>query len=147
MKNIIDYIESRISHAEKRVVIYKEGHGENPEQTYNYFGGHHLGYWEGKLSTLKDILDSIEKENCHMNQDSIVSIQSEIINEYQATVTYFNKTFMDIIRLHRGRLYLTEVEVKLVDFAWTCNDMLVDNTKLYSLLYKLDELKKGVKND
>ena len=77
----------------------------------------------------------------------IINIQSEIINEYQATITYFNQIFMDVVRLYKGRLDLTEAETKLLDFSWTCNDMLVDNTKLYSLLSRLDELKKGIKND
>jgi len=54
---------------------------------------------------------------------------------------------MDVVRLYKGRLDLTEAETKLLDFSWTCNDMLVDNTKLYSLLSRLDELKKGIKND
>jgi hypothetical protein len=43
LKRVTEHIKSRISHAEKRVARFKEDHGENPEQTHNYFGGYSLG--------------------------------------------------------------------------------------------------------
>ena len=68
-----------------------------------------------------------------MDKDLIINTQAEIIEEYKIQQIYFNKIFMGIVRLYKGRLDLTESERNLFDFSWTCNDLMVDNTKLYSL--------------
>lgn len=57
------FLLKRISHAEKRVLSIKESHGDNPTETHNYYGGHSLGYWEGKLSAYQNILDEIEEQD------------------------------------------------------------------------------------
>jgi hypothetical protein len=77
-----------------------------------------------------------------MDKEIIINVQAEIIKEYKIQQIYFNKIFVDIIRLYKGRLDLTEAERKLFDFSWTCNDLMVDNTKLYGLLSSLDKMKK-----
>lgn len=56
-----DFLVRRIAHVSRRVVSIKESHGESPNETHNYFGGHSLGYWEGKLSAYQNILDEIEE--------------------------------------------------------------------------------------
>lgn len=55
-------IERKIKRAEKQIEFLKESHGDNPNQTHTYWGGWSLGYWEGRLTTLEDILDSFEGE-------------------------------------------------------------------------------------
>ncbi|KEK22507.1 hypothetical protein BAGA_19095 [Bacillus gaemokensis] len=55
-----EFLSKRIRHARNRAIAIKETHGDNPNETHNYFGGHTLGYWEGKLSAYQSILDEIE---------------------------------------------------------------------------------------
>lgn len=54
-----DFLRRKIVHARKRAMQLKEMHGENPTEKYNYYGGHNLGYWEGKQSAYELILDEI----------------------------------------------------------------------------------------
>jgi hypothetical protein len=81
-----------------------------------------------------------------MNKDSIINLQTKIIKEYQINQTYFNKIFMDIVRLYKGRLDLTAAETELLNFSWNCNDLLVDNTRLYGLLSNLHKMTKEDKS-
>lgn len=56
-------IERKIKRAQKRVDEMKKAHGNNPGSTHTYFGGWDLGYWEGRLSALQDILDELEGDS------------------------------------------------------------------------------------
>lgn len=60
MENLKEYINGRISHANKRVKQFRDSHGDNPNETHTYHGGWSLGYWEGLLSAYEKILDEIE---------------------------------------------------------------------------------------
>ncbi|MCY9593990.1 hypothetical protein [Paenibacillus chitinolyticus] len=60
MQDIRDFLAKRITYAKRRAFTYKNEHGENPEQTHNYFGGYSLGYWEGKVAAYQYILDELE---------------------------------------------------------------------------------------
>jgi len=59
-EDLVDYIKQKISQAEKKVTFYEEGHGDNPTETYGYYGGWRLGYWEGRIAAFEDILFKIE---------------------------------------------------------------------------------------
>jgi hypothetical protein len=61
VSKIIIYLSKRISHAQKRVNSTKKNQGDKPNETYNYFGGQSLGYWEGKLFSYTHILDLVEE--------------------------------------------------------------------------------------
>lgn len=62
MQVLKKFLKGRMKHAERRVSEIKAEQGDTPHETHNYFGGHTLGYWEGKLSTLNVIMDEIDEE-------------------------------------------------------------------------------------
>lgn len=57
----IKKIKRKIDFFNKKIEEIKLKHGDNPTENYNYYGGYSLGYWEGKLSTYEDLLDSIDE--------------------------------------------------------------------------------------
>lgn len=61
MEELKVFLNKRIAKANKRVDMFKESHGDNPNQTHTYFGGWSLGYWEGLSSAYERILDEIEE--------------------------------------------------------------------------------------
>lgn len=58
-KNIKQYLQKRIEHANKRAKKIEESHGDNPGETHTYFGGKSLGYWKGMLEAYQNCLDEI----------------------------------------------------------------------------------------
>lgn len=61
MNDLKAYLKRRISHMSKRVERLKEKYGDNPTETYNFYGGQELGYWQGMLSAYENALDEIEE--------------------------------------------------------------------------------------
>lgn len=55
-------LERKIVRIKSKVENLKQEHGDKPSITHTYHGGWSLGYWEGKLSTLEDILDDLDEQ-------------------------------------------------------------------------------------
>lgn len=65
MDKLKEHLENRLAHAEERIQTIKDIHAKNPSNTYNYFGGQTLGYWEGMAAGYDLALakiDDLEKE-------------------------------------------------------------------------------------
>ena len=62
-KNIKQYLQKRIEHANKRVKHIEESHGNNPGETHTYFAGKSLGYYKGLLEAYQNCLDEINENN------------------------------------------------------------------------------------
>ena len=62
MKYTKEKIERRIKRIESKIKKLKESHGENPGNTHTYHGGWKLGYWEGKLYELEEMLGDMFSE-------------------------------------------------------------------------------------
>lgn len=50
----------RINRVKHKIAVLKEAHGDKPGLTHTYHAGWDMGYWQGKLSFLEEILDEIE---------------------------------------------------------------------------------------
>lgn len=61
LDKLVDKIRKKMERASLKEDMYREKHGPNPTENYNYYGGWSLGYWEGMLSVCEDILDALEK--------------------------------------------------------------------------------------
>jgi hypothetical protein len=61
MNDLKEYLKRRISRMSKRVESVKEKYGDNPTETYNFYGGQTLGHWQGMLSAYENVLDEIEE--------------------------------------------------------------------------------------
>ncbi|WP_427050439.1 hypothetical protein [Paenibacillus sp. TC-CSREp1] len=67
--SIRDYVTRRREFASRRAEQVKAAHGITPNQTHNYFGGHSLGYWEGRVAALDDVLYEIEQISAEDNNE------------------------------------------------------------------------------
>lgn len=75
MEKLTEYLSKRIEHTEKRIVATKDNHGEKPEQTHNYSGGHQLGYWEGMSDAYHNILE-LTKEISNDNKVALMQYEN-----------------------------------------------------------------------
>lgn len=51
-----EQLERKIKRVSEKIKYLKDKHGPNPSQNYTYHGGWDLGYFEGQLSVLEDLL-------------------------------------------------------------------------------------------
>ncbi|MCA1021484.1 hypothetical protein [Halobacillus litoralis] len=62
MDDLKGFISRRMEHADRWVKYLKNEHGDLPSKTHTYYGGHRLGYWEGKLAAYDHILEKLENK-------------------------------------------------------------------------------------
>lgn len=58
--------ERRIKKIEDKIAALKLKHGPLPTQNYTYHAGWELGYFQGELKVLEDLLEFIEDELLNM---------------------------------------------------------------------------------
>ena len=56
------WLKRRIKHADIRINALEASHGDNPNQTHNYFGGKTMGYWVGLKNGYQSVIDLIERD-------------------------------------------------------------------------------------
>ena len=62
MKDTKEKFERKIARIKTKVENLKQEHGDKPSITHTYHGGWSLGYWEGRLSALEDMLDDLDEQ-------------------------------------------------------------------------------------
>jgi hypothetical protein len=53
-------LERKINRIKLKIDSLKKEHGDTPSLTHTYHGGWSLGYWEGRVSVLEELLDEVE---------------------------------------------------------------------------------------
>ena len=56
-------LQRKINRIQKKVDNIMLQHGDTPSLTHTYYGGQKLGYWQGRLSVLEELLDDTEENN------------------------------------------------------------------------------------
>ncbi|MEI2280749.1 hypothetical protein [Paenibacillus polysaccharolyticus] len=100
---IKDYVTRRRDFAKTRADQCKTALGPTPNKTHNYFGGHSLGYWEGRAAALDDILGVLEDDQ----YEQIMVLEAEIERLRKALTTVMHVSKWDGISHELDRCYST----------------------------------------
>lgn len=61
MSELYNKVEKALQRNERKAERYSDTY-EGKEEQHTFYGGWNLGYWEGRVSALEDILDMLEDE-------------------------------------------------------------------------------------
>lgn len=111
MESLLKHLKSRIRHAENTVRMIKNDHGDSPNSTHTYYGGHRLGYYEGLLAAHENALDKIEEYEENLGEK--VALQ-EVIDFFEYGDTHDkNEVISEILEKLSDLKHISSDEIGL----------------------------------